>query len=327
MAPPDLSAYHLPASTSEDIFTTSILPSEIDPIPISPTPSRPLAILAVGQTGAGKTRLAPAILSAVRDAGRHPAHFIADTYKTYHPEYSRLLIDEPRIASQATGWNARKWLAMAVAEAVRRRLDVVLESACRHPDDFTHLMYILSEGGYRVEVAVLAVPEALSRLGLLTRFYEKLPEGQSRGLPVRLTPQKVHDDSYAGLLAAAHFLDTSGTADQVIVIRRGNLVAYGEDKSADGNMPGDIAVAIETERRRPLTADESALSTEDIEKLSMHEDAKEQLQTVAKLLDDHILAQPSDLSRDGFPQLRPLLFAQKSEPTESGFNVLRLGIT
>jgi hypothetical protein len=328
--PPDLSSYRLPDDDSRRIFTTEILPAEFHTLPShnnAHQASPPLAILAVGQTGAGKTRLSPAILSAVHlvrgVTAIKPAHLIADTYKTYHPEYTRLMLSTPNLASPATGPDARKWLAMAAEEVVRRKLDVLLESACRHPDDFVQLARIFSEAGYRVEVVLLAVPAALSRLGILVRFYEKLPEGQSRNLPVRLTPTKVHDDSYAGLLDAARFLDESATAHQVLVVRRGNLVAYGTVKGPDGNMVsgGGVEEALRRERERPLTTQEMKAALDHVQKMTTHEDASEQLEQVRDLLKPLI----ERASQAGWSELKPLAFGKVPDEAGESFNVLRLG--
>lgn len=220
-----LERYRLSDEQSQKIFTQQILPAEFpsNATKASRPSGKPLAVMAVGQTGAGKTLLTPAILSALEST---PVHLIADTYKTYHPDYAMLMETTPAQASPATGYDARKWLAMAAGEAVRRGVDVVLESACRHPDDFCELAEVFHEGGYRLEVVVMAVPEALSRLGIVVRFREGRTEGL-RGLPVRLTPVKVHDDSYRGLEGAAGWLDSWGRADQVVVVRRGNLVVEG----------------------------------------------------------------------------------------------------
>ncbi|KAJ6784232.1 hypothetical protein PWT90_01810 [Aphanocladium album] len=320
--PPDLSSYRLSDADSQRIFQEEILPAEF-PADGAPSPSarsKPLAILAVGQTGAGKTLLAPAIINALgASSSSKPAHFIADTYKTYHPEYTRLMLSTPQHASPATGPDARKWLAMAAEEATRRKVDVVLESACRHPDDFCELAALFRKAGYRVEVVVLAVPAALSRLGILSRFYDKKPEAQSRNLPVRLTPVKVHDDSYAGLLHAAKYLDESGAADQVLVVRRGNLVAYGWDK-ASGEAAA-IAKAVEQERLRPLTDAEMKVALDDTQKLSMHEDAKEHLERVRELLKPLI---SDNTQGSNCSTLVPVEFAQNDGDKKAN-NVLRLG--
>jgi hypothetical protein len=328
--PPDLSSYRLSDEESQRIFATEILPAEFHNLAAfnAHQASRPLAVLAVGQTGAGKTRLSPVILEAfhlVRGVTPPdgPAHLIADTYKTYHPEYTRLMLATPNLASPATGPDARKWLAMASKEVVRRRLDVLLESACRHPDDFVQLARIFSEAGYRVEVVLLAVPAALSRLGIMVRFYEKLPEGQSRNLPVRLTPVKVHDDSYAGLLDAARFLDQSATADQVLVVRRGNLVAYGTVKGADGNMVsrGGVEDALTRERDRPLTVQEMKTTLDDVQRMSTHEDAREQVDHIRDMLKPLI----QDASQEGWSDLKSLVLGKVAEEAGDTWHVLRMG--
>lgn len=303
-----LASYRLSEEQSQKIFTEQILPAEFPGSILdsnsNSSNAKPLAVLAVGQTGAGKTLLAPAIL---QELPTPPVHLIADTYKTYHPEYSHLIQTNPAQASPATGYDARKWLSMAAREAVRRRANVLLESACRHPDDFCELARIFRDGGYRVEVVVMAVPEGLSRLGLLTRFHGKRPEGQSRGLPVRLTPVKVHDDAYAGLLHAAKFLDDEKCADQVVVLRRGNLVV---------SNAGSVEASVLRERSRPLTLDEKKVALADMQNLV---DACVNVHDVRRLLQSLMSDEAQSLDKE-YGVLVPLEFGDKQ-----GHHVLRLG--
>ncbi len=263
------------------IFKDEIIPEELQPymrLHHRDDGKQPLAVLIVGQTGAGKTRLAPILNQAMVDIDRTPAHFIADTYKTYHPHYAECLEKTPRKASILAGLDARVWLTMACEYAVENRLDVLVESACRHPDDFCKLAELFHQGGYNVRVAILAVPEALSRLGILVRYHRNLPEAQSRGLPLRLTPKKVHDDSYAGLEYAARFLDEDPSVDSVIVVRRNNMLAYRNERAGrEDRAWRDDARALEAlgvERIRPLSPEELLTALEDIEELKKLEDPK-----------------------------------------------------
>ncbi|KAF6806585.1 zeta toxin family protein [Colletotrichum sojae] len=300
--PPDLSHYILPDSESRRIFASTILPTDLPPT-LTPHPcrARPLAVLIVGQTGAGKTRTAPAVLAAMTRINP-PAHFIADVYKAHHPSYLTLLhSSNPAHASPATGPDARRWLAMAAAEAVSRRLDVLLESACRHPDDFRGLARQFGEAGYRAEVVVMAVPAALSRLGVLHRFHEGLPEAGSGALPARLTPVKVHDDSYSGLLSVAEWIDEVAYVDRVLVVRRGNMVAFSDERGAEGRLRGELAQVLRKERERPLTAEEREIAARDLEKLTAR-DAK-MAGEVKDLLEPLLRDQ-----EEGFPELYPLGF-------------------
>ena len=229
--------------------------------------SRPLCVLVAGQTGAGKTRTAPQLAAALARGGRRFAHLIADTYKTYHPAYAALAAG-PRagLASPAAGHDARRWLAAACARAAALRLDCLVESACRHPDDFAGLAAAYAAAGGRVRVVVLAVHEAQSRLGVLVRYHGRLPEARSRGLPLRLTPRAVHDESYRGLAAVAEFVDAAPAVEAVAVVRRGNLVGYANARAADGawERPPRAAAALEAERARPGVLAEVRAFREDL---------------------------------------------------------------
>jgi hypothetical protein len=262
--------YILSPEESLRIFHNNIVPAELTPVlPHNHQTDSltPLAVLIVGQTGAGKTRLSPVLLSAFSALGRTPAHFIADTYKAYHPSYLDIINgDKPHIASPATGTDARKWLTMACEYAADHRLDVLVESACRHADDFAGLVRVFREKGYRVCVAIMAVPKPLSRLGILVRFHKDLPEARSGRLPLRLTPRKVHDDSYAGLVEATRFVAEQGCVDEVVVVRRGNGVVYHDWRKEDGAFKGLVEV-VDKERRRPLTEEEMEGARRDLELL------------------------------------------------------------
>ncbi|KAI0115265.1 zeta toxin-domain-containing protein [Daldinia grandis] len=283
-------SYILSEEESRIIFERDILPSELSGLSLAEAPisyngngvaRTPLAVLLIGQTGAGKTRTAPAIKNALIHlrGGERLAHFVADTYKTFHPAYRTVLATRPALASPATSPDARRWLAMAASYAASQRADVLIESAARHPGDFADLARLFRAEGYRIEVAILAVPAALSRLGILARFYEKLPEaGPQGGLPLRLTPRKVHDESYAGLLEAAAFVDSSDAVDQVVVVRRDNLVAHANERirkinDGDGWRWGaSTAEAVRRERERPLTAEEKTgaeLSLRGLQKMNV----------------------------------------------------------
>ncbi|SPO03002.1 uncharacterized protein DNG_05683 [Cephalotrichum gorgonifer] len=327
-SPPDLSSHILSDDLALQIFTTTILPTEFPNATVPSTghspDTQPLAVLLLGQTGAGKTRTAPTLHAAIRSLrGSAPAHFIADTYKAFHPSYAALLVSHSQaIASAAASPDARRWLSMAADAAISRRVDVLLESACRHPSDFTDLAERFKVGGYRVEVVVLAVPEGLSRLGIMTRFYQNLPEAGFRGLPSRLTPKKVHDDSYAGLLASAQWLD-QGKVDQILVVRRGNLVVFGSE-SVGGRLSGSVADAVRVERERPLSGDEVRHVEEDLRRLEGVEEAAAGFEEV-KLLLEPLLKGSSGRAVD-FPPLRPLLFPDPKDATSRPDNMLMLGV-
>ncbi|PHH79033.1 hypothetical protein CDD80_5747 [Ophiocordyceps camponoti-rufipedis] len=298
--------HRLPPQASTNIFTTLILPSELPP-PQTPLPT-PTAILLTGQTGSGKSTLSPPLLSALSRGCGSATHLIADTFKTYHPEYARLAAESSARASAATGPDARRWLAMAVGEVVRRRAHLVVESACRHFEDWEEMVRVLRGGGYRLVVVLLAVPAGLSRLGIAVRFY--LPGPDSSVLDARLTPAAVHDESYGGVAQAAAFLDANpGLADRILLVRRGGLVAsVGE---------GGLLAALTGEREGLLTGEEKSRARRDLERLAGCEGAEVLCETLKELLRPFL-----DGGERGGAGLMPLVVVD--DEAGDGDNVLRL---
>lgn len=119
--------------------------------------------------------------------------------KYLDPDYASIIKTAPHLASPATSTDARKWLDLASKWAIQRKVDVLLETACRHPEDLTSLLSEFHAAGYRVVVALVAVPECLSLLATMVRYYKRLPEAQSANVPLRVTPRKIHYETYASL--------------------------------------------------------------------------------------------------------------------------------
>ncbi|KAK4221241.1 zeta toxin-domain-containing protein [Podospora fimiseda] len=280
-----LESWRLTPSQRTEIFSSLVLPTQLAPFLSSTTSTTssshhpPLAIIILGQTGAGKTSLAPLLLPHFSSSSP-PLHFIADTYKTFHPKFHSC---PPRYASQLASADARYWLKLACVTAAQHRKDVLVESACRHPDDFVSLVQIFKGVGYIVKVVVLAVNEGVSRLGCLVRFYKKLPEaGGKWGLGVRKTPKKVHDESCEGAKDGVRFVEGEGegegNVDGVVVVRRGGMVAY-EGRGGKGG----IGEVLERERRRGLSREEWKGVEEGLELLkAVGEEEREEVERVVR---------------------------------------------
>lgn len=93
---------------------------------------------------------------------------------------------------------------------------------------------------------------------------------------MRLTPRVVHDESYAGLEEAARFVDEGGAVDEVVVVRRGGMVAYmNKNKNRRGVEGGDggwkkdagALRALMGERERGVLVDEREVARRDIDGL------------------------------------------------------------
>ncbi|CAK7205763.1 hypothetical protein SEUCBS139899_008542 [Sporothrix eucalyptigena] len=298
--PPKPSDYFLSDADNAAIFEQQIRPAEfggqasISPaLPTAPN-SRPVCIILAGQTGAGKSHAAPALVAALNKIAaplsHNLCHLVADTHKPYHPAYAGLVADAsagrvpPGLASAATGHDARRWLARACSVAASQKLTALVESASRYPQDVVEMAGTFRSAGYRVCLVLLGVHPVQSRLGLLARFLEASTQAPSeeddtsgrKKMPVRLTPRAIHDESYAGLASLAEMLDEQGSdsnenvlGDAVLILRRGNQVAYANDwQSATGSWqasPAGVSQALAAERARrarPGSQDASPLATE-----------------------------------------------------------------
>jgi hypothetical protein len=168
----------------------------------------------------------------------------------------------------------------------------------------------------------MAVPAALRRRGTLVRYFRDLPEARSGGLPLRLTPGKVHDDSYEGLSKAVEWLDETGTADSVLLLRRGNLVSHIHEGGISGTGVS-LTEAFARERARPLTSTERSVAAEDLKMLESIPEAREHIGQIKALLEP--LLSETDPEARGLPPLLPLRFEEF--PGEDDITVRRVKLT
>lgn len=368
-----LASWQISPETHDHILRTRIIPTELGPFLSLHEKSnennnsnkkgkrtRPRAILILGQTGAGKTYYTPHLLSALVDEKvqeeqqqnqdepddhsnsggsrrqrREPAvlHLIADTYKTYHPNFATCLAS-PRhahLASRLASAAAARWLHAVCERAASPNTSgtpsdagidpIVVEAAARRPADFQALVRVFAKAGYDVRVVVLAVPAALSRLGIAVRFWKPQAtgkehehkerdqeEGKSRGMPLRFTPRAVHDASFDGVEAVVKWLDAGDSdgaieeeehgqrgeeaggarlVDRFVMLRRGGGVVYSNVRTERGWAKEPVALrALERERTRALTEEERRTATEDIRMLKALRDPKvnKEVEEIEKLM-------------------------------------------
>lgn len=242
--PGQLSRQHL-----VEIFWTGIVDSEIPAA--SPSRSRrPVAVMFGGQTGAGKSTLATAVVAELGLGGA--AVISTDTLRAYHPRLAWLLRHDEEHANEVTDPDARQWVQMAIAEAITCRVDVVVDGTLSRPEVAAQAAGVFRGGGYATAVVLVAAPAAFSRLGILQR-YQAQREHRGHGRFVHN-----HDETYTGVLATAGALDEDRFADEVRVYRRGGVLLYANtlDNNGAWRGPAGARQAIETERSRPRSPQE-----------------------------------------------------------------------
>ncbi|MEV7684049.1 zeta toxin family protein [Streptomyces sp. NPDC088341] len=239
-----------------DVLHRVILPSAVKH---AVRQQRPVVVFVAGPPGSGKTGLAD-LLHAVLDRRGGAVRIGSDLYKATHRLYAGLLADDVRTAGINVRPDVRSWQA-AVEKYVRdHRLDAVVETALADAEEFRATAAASRRAGFRVEVAALATPEALSQLGILDRFLTDAAAGGGR-----YVSWENHDHCAGRLPQTLAVIEAEQLADRVTVMRRDGEVLY-DNELLDGAWRRAPAadVAVVGGRTRPWTARETAVFQRDL---------------------------------------------------------------
>ncbi|MFD7626755.1 zeta toxin family protein [Streptomyces sp. NPDC059851] len=255
MTGPEAARYPLPEARNRDTFLNEIVP---DHFAGCLPQQKPTVVFLVGQPGSGKTRVGKMLADALSERGGC-IDVDSDLYKPFHPEYARLMQQDGKLMAAHTRADGRRWMARAHEYVRENRLNAVIQETSQDGEAVAATMRAYRGSGFRVEVVVMGVSEAMSNQGIVNRYHEQAKERGSG----RLTVQANADQSYSGILDLARLIDEQALADHVSVFRRGE----GEPRysnALDGSGSGQwqqqpaLAQAIEQERSRPWTVSESA---------------------------------------------------------------------
>ncbi|MFB7506972.1 zeta toxin family protein [Streptomyces broussonetiae] len=173
----------------------------------------PRAVYVLGQPGAGKLLAARLVRRAMR-AGT--TRLVGDDFKASHPDYFQLLRDDPRNADAAIRADSRAWFAQAEEYVRRRRGDVLIEGAAGSVKEFLDSALPYAADGYPVELVVLAVREADSRLATALRYARALQIGGTG----RFTSRSGHDTCFHALAEIDAAAERHPQIAAITVIRR-----------------------------------------------------------------------------------------------------------
>ncbi|WP_316959639.1 zeta toxin family protein [Streptomyces sp. TRM68367] len=250
--PPGVDYHRLSADEHTWIFDELIVPSYLSNI----TPQdQPVALYVMGPQGSGKTRTSRALRRALRQ--RRPTRIEGGTFKAMHPDYRQLLQEQPRTASARIRADYRRWQNMAEAYVQARRGDLLIEIA---PDSVAHFLDGARRNhraGYRVELIVLGVRAADSRLGTATRCAEVARLG---GTP-RFTSAAAHDVTFSVVADAVRAAEQEPhTVSSISVIRRDLTAVYRGERTLGGAWarPPQAGHVLEAEQHRLYTPAEAA---------------------------------------------------------------------
>jgi UDP-N-acetylglucosamine kinase len=245
---PDPTPYRLSAAEAEQTFRDDIAP---DLLSGGEPRAAPVLIVIAGQPGAGKGRAEQAVQAAL--GVRAAVTIDADNMRPYHPAYDALAQDDDVTAAALTNPAASTWVTMAVEHVAARRVDALLSTTFGSPTIAAAVLDTFRRARYRIELAVVAVDDVRSRLGVLWR-YQDLHDHADAG---RYTPPHVQRTAYLGLLNTVDRIDREQLVDAVHVYNRAGGQLYTNQATADGwQHPAVTRAAIETERGRRWTREE-----------------------------------------------------------------------
>lgn len=244
--PPGVAYHRLSAAEFEWTWEELIVPGYLDDITAH---DDPVTTYVLGQPGAGKTGAAYLVRRALRH--RRAVTISGGYFKDAHPDYARLLEEDPRGAGSRIRTDYTAWQRQAEALVRAERGDMVVEMAPGSVDRLIDGIARDRRAGRRVDLVVLAVRAADSLQGTAARYAHAVRTG-----PARYTTVDGHDRCLAVLPAAVAAAETAGLADTVTVIRRDHTALYRRQR-ASGGRPLAATVLL-AEQHRPYTTAEAA---------------------------------------------------------------------
>ncbi|MBF4460817.1 zeta toxin family protein [Pseudoclavibacter sp. VKM Ac-2867] len=200
-----------------EIFERSIR----DKLEVAPRNVDPTLILVAAQPGAGKTRT----VALAERAHEGSMAVMGDDFRQFHPDFARVMREDPLRMPEVTAQAAGAWARMSSDYLRERQASVVFETTFRQPDAVVATAKEFRDAGYRVEVRALAVPEAVSRLGVLSRYAEQVRD-QGAG---RWTPQAFHDVAAEQMPKSLERVIAEGHVDRVLVVDRAGRTLHAAD--------------------------------------------------------------------------------------------------
>ncbi|MGW7415812.1 zeta toxin family protein [Streptomyces sp. NPDC054863] len=233
-------------------FDELIVPSYLRDIT---TQQEPVAVYVMGPPGAGTAQAARLAGRALREHGRRPVRIAPGRFHAMHPDYLRLLQDEPRTATTRIRADCMAWQERAEAYVRAQRGDMVIEIAPDDAAEFSAGVARSRRAGYRVELVVLAVRAADSRQGAAS-VYAQVTRG---GMPASYQSVAGHDRCFAAVTACLAAAEHGGDVAAVTVLDRGGDVLHRNTRTSNGQWadePGAVQV-LAGERQRPYTEQEA----------------------------------------------------------------------
>jgi predicted ABC-type ATPase len=181
------------------------------------------------QPGSGKSFAIDKIMAQLktRDGDTSVVEISGDDYRSFHPLYEHLLMQDDALAAYFTDIDSGRWVEQAIAFTAAQHSHVVLEGTLRNPQVNldTANRYLMT--GYTAHLHIMAVHEFISRIRIFLRY---LAQVEHRGYG-RYTLPEAHDRSYNVLPDSVENLVESGRFSTVTIYDADNQILLSLDCS------------------------------------------------------------------------------------------------
>lgn len=214
---PNPNKYHLTEADNLRIFNERVEPFLFRDIERADTPK---LVLVSGQPGVGKSVLLGHINRHMNIEQRHKnAVIVGDQLRVFHPMYETLInLDDVHSAAH-TDHDSGKWVERALDKASEVGCNALVEGTMRRPEVTVNTAQMFKESGYTTQLNLLVVPYAMSKLGILQRYFEQV---RDTGVG-RFTVSESHDASFGAIPASLELVVSANVLDEIDLYRRGGV--------------------------------------------------------------------------------------------------------
>lgn len=178
----------------------------------------PTTVFIGGQPAAGKT----SGQELARNLHQDITPIVGDDYRQYHPDYKRLLEENPLHMPEVTAELAGVWTGMCVKHADEYGYPIIIEGTWRNPATVLDEAERCKRLGRTTHAIIVATPPLVSRAGMIDRCCSSLIAGEA----ARWTPPDHHDKVVEALCRNVPMIAGNDLIDRFTVTdRSGRIIA------------------------------------------------------------------------------------------------------
>ena len=205
---------------TEEEYISSLSRAEMGVFMTCKPSKHPYSVFVVAQPGAGKTGLKTYVINQGQNTGRLASfvEFNPDNIGPYHEHYAEIMRHYPDDSFQIL----QRFIRPALDEHLRRKgvdlkVNVVQEGTFASKDGYLSILDYQKNGGYDIDVAILAV----DRYESLLSCYEREQYYRENGLTPRIVQPRYHDDSYVRMLETLDEIERRNLISRTCAFKRG----------------------------------------------------------------------------------------------------------